>query len=193
MTKEEKAIRNRLQELELDIETGNMLFWNVGNALMHICDEQVYRLTYPTFKEYLSKRWRMSSTTASRYITATITRANLLLNPELEKAIGDITTSISFYIALSKLTLEQQEKVLATLLATNAPLSAYQVQLLAGTQKDDNYYTDLNYKRTIAGIKKMVKDKDLKKFFTRAKKKYNIDIAEDFVTDMTLLIKKLKP
>ena len=51
----------RLAELEPVIERGLNNFVEVGNALIEISDQRLYRETHSTFKEYVEDRWRMTA------------------------------------------------------------------------------------------------------------------------------------
>lgn len=50
----------RLAELEQTIERGLSTFVEVGQALIEIRDNRLYRDSHETFQSYLSQRWRMS-------------------------------------------------------------------------------------------------------------------------------------
>ncbi len=51
------------------IEVGLQTFYDVGHALAHIRDAELYRAHYITFQAYLKERWGLSSSYASRLIT----------------------------------------------------------------------------------------------------------------------------
>ncbi len=62
--------RSRLAELETVIERGQQTFVEVGNALMKIRDQRLYRETYATFETYCRERWGWSRISAYRHIEA---------------------------------------------------------------------------------------------------------------------------
>lgn len=49
--------RQRLGELELEVERGTKAFLAVGRALREICDSRLYRETHPTFEAYVRERF----------------------------------------------------------------------------------------------------------------------------------------
>lgn len=133
-----------LTKLEKVITTHSMSFWEIGFALQIIKEQQLYKLKYPTFREYLEKRWHMTVPAANKMIAATIT-----------------------------------------------PLTSYQVNQAGGNTRDPQYYVHLAYRNTINNIKKMVKDKNLKRFFVSASKTYGTSMQSEFVEDLKTLVTRL--
>ena len=62
--------RSHLAELEAVIERGQQTFIDVGNALMEIRDQRLYRATHATFEAYCKERWGWSRISAYRHIEA---------------------------------------------------------------------------------------------------------------------------
>lgn len=63
-------IEARLAPLERIIERGISTFIEVGQALLKIRDEQLYRASYETFDDYLDARWGVSPAHGYRLIDA---------------------------------------------------------------------------------------------------------------------------
>jgi hypothetical protein len=66
-----------LEQHEAVIERGINTFIEVGEALLHIRDERLYRATHTTFEEYCRERWNMSRPRAYQLIDAANIAANL--------------------------------------------------------------------------------------------------------------------
>jgi hypothetical protein len=64
---------SRLANLEAVIERGRRTFLEVGNALMTIRDEKLYRVTHATWDGYCRDRWGISGRHGYRQIEATRT------------------------------------------------------------------------------------------------------------------------
>jgi hypothetical protein len=77
-----------LAECEAVIQRGVDAFLDVGNALLRIRDEQLYRAEFPTFEEYCLKRWQFTRPNAYRLIAAAKVVGHL-------SPIGDIPSSES--------------------------------------------------------------------------------------------------
>lgn len=180
-----------LTKLEKVITTHSMSFWEIGFALQIIKEQQLYKLKYPTFREYLEKRWHMTVPAANKMIAATMTRVKILTNDALAKKIEKLPLGINFYHAVSKLPEDNQQPVVTQLLATNTPLTSYQVNQAGGNTRDPQYYVHLAYRNTINNIKKMVKDKNLKRFFVSASKTYGTSMQSEFVEDLKTLVTRL--
>lgn len=73
---EEEA--QELEGCEEVIENGLNIWYQVGEALLHIRDNRLYRASHKTFEEYLNERWGMSRSRAHRLIDASQVAANLL-------------------------------------------------------------------------------------------------------------------
>lgn len=69
----------RLTVLEQEIREGLRAFVRVGEALTEIRDEQLYRIEYDSFDEYVRHRWAMSRAHAYRLIDAA--KITSLLSP----------------------------------------------------------------------------------------------------------------
>lgn len=69
--------QNELREHEQTIEQGLKTFVDVGNALLAIREEQLYRVEYGTFDAYCQERWGFVSRQAERLILASRTVQNL--------------------------------------------------------------------------------------------------------------------
>ncbi len=74
LTKPEKSA---LAECEETIERGMGSFVEVGNALLRIRHERLYRAEFGTFQEYCEARWQMSDRHARRMIEAAEVVENL--------------------------------------------------------------------------------------------------------------------
>jgi hypothetical protein len=66
-----------LAECETAIERGLATFVEVGQALLRIRDERLYRSSHKTFEEYCRERWGWSKTHANRQIEAAGVAQNL--------------------------------------------------------------------------------------------------------------------
>lgn len=64
------VVVSRLVELEAVIERGLTTFIEVGQALMEIRDQRLYRAEYATFEDYCSKRWLISRPRAYQLMDA---------------------------------------------------------------------------------------------------------------------------
>jgi len=67
----------RLEQCEAVIERGLQTFVDVGNALLEIRDNRLYRSDYSTFEDYCRERWGFSKRYANYQIEAAKTMANL--------------------------------------------------------------------------------------------------------------------
>ena len=59
-----------LENLESVIERGLNTFVDVGEALLTIRDERLYRSEYPTFEAYCNKRWGIKERRAYQLMDA---------------------------------------------------------------------------------------------------------------------------
>jgi hypothetical protein len=66
-----------LARCETTIEHGLQTFYAVGNALVEIRDERLYRATHRAFEDYCQERWGMTRQHANRLIAAAETVKNL--------------------------------------------------------------------------------------------------------------------
>jgi hypothetical protein len=101
MTATEKT---ELHKLESVIEKGLQTFLDVGNALLSIRDQRLYRGTHTAFDAYCRERWNFSKTQANRFIAASEVAKNLA-------PIGVTPRSESQVRLLSSLPAEKQVKV----------------------------------------------------------------------------------
>lgn len=74
LTKPERSV---LAVCEAEIERGLNNFVEVGNALLRIRNERLYRSEFGTFQEYCESRWDLSKTHANRMIQAAEITENL--------------------------------------------------------------------------------------------------------------------
>ena len=88
----------RLEALESVIDAGMQTFVHVGNALLEIRDNRLYRRTHRTFEEYCRERWEFSSSRARRLIDAAEVVENLksvpmgTLLPSVERQARPLTS-----------------------------------------------------------------------------------------------------
>ena len=61
-----------LDKLEEVIDRGLKTFYEVGEALLMIRDNRLYRVTYATFEEYCQERWQMTRQHVNRLIGAAV-------------------------------------------------------------------------------------------------------------------------
>ncbi len=69
---------DRLTACEETIKAGAKTFIEVGNALLTIRDERLYRREFGTFEDYCNTRWDMGRNRANRLIAAAETVQNLV-------------------------------------------------------------------------------------------------------------------
>ncbi len=96
--------RAELTRCETIIERGLNTFIEVGNALLEIRDNHLYKDTHKTFEDYCKERWSMNRRYANRLIEAS--EIVMSLGP-----IGPKPTHESQVRSLSKLEPEEQRKV----------------------------------------------------------------------------------
>jgi hypothetical protein len=72
---------SRLSECEAIIERGMKTFVDVGNALLEIRENKLYREAFGTFEDYCRERWGMAQGTAYRMIYASEVVRNLRSSP----------------------------------------------------------------------------------------------------------------
>jgi hypothetical protein len=75
-----KPERATLSACEAVIERGLDTFVEVGNALLRIRKERLYRAEFKTFEEYCRKRWQMSHQRADQLIKGAEIAENLTTN-----------------------------------------------------------------------------------------------------------------
>lgn len=73
-----KVEKSALSECEEIVERGLVSFVEVGNALLRIRNERLYRSEFGTFQEYCEARWQMSDRHAGRMIDAAEISAHLV-------------------------------------------------------------------------------------------------------------------
>jgi len=69
--------QTKLAELERVIERNLKTFYEVGNALLQIRDDRLYRATHGTFEEYCKEKWGLKQTRAYQLMDAAKTIGNL--------------------------------------------------------------------------------------------------------------------
>src|SRR6516165_4180442 len=84
----------RLAQLEAIIETGMQTFIQVGNALLEIRNQRLYREQgFSRFEDYCRKRWNMSQPHAQRMIDASEVAHNLIpmgITPQNERQAREL-------------------------------------------------------------------------------------------------------
>jgi hypothetical protein len=119
-----------LQQCEEVIQRGVETFIEVGNALLTIRDQRLYRAEFSTFNEYCQERWGMHRRHADRLVEAADIAENL-------RPIGLIPQSESQVRPLVGLPPEVQKQVWveATLTAPNGKVTAAHVEVIAAPHK----------------------------------------------------------
>ncbi len=103
----------KLAHYEATIKTGVKAFMLVGNALMAIRDEQLWKGEYSSFDDYCERRWKMSQWYAYKTIAA-VEVANRLDNcPKLPESEAQVRP-------LTKVAKEKQADVWNEAVATSA-------------------------------------------------------------------------
>lgn len=74
---------------EQTIERGLKTFTEVGNALLLIRDNRLYRTTYSTFEDYCNERWQLKQSQAYRLMDAAVVVENLKSSPIGELPINE--------------------------------------------------------------------------------------------------------
>lgn len=90
-----KEERELLQKHETTIKKGLNTFVEVGQALLEIRENKLYRIEYKTFEEYCQEKWRMPSRVARRLISSKKTMDNLGPNgpkPIVESQVRPLTS-----------------------------------------------------------------------------------------------------
>jgi hypothetical protein len=94
-----KAEATRLAEAEAKIDRGKTMFIDVGNALMEIRDQRLYRATHRTFRECCEERHGFKDSRARQLILGaeTVTTGNALgyPAPETERQARELRKKIS--------------------------------------------------------------------------------------------------
>ena len=98
--------QKQLTSLEAIIERGKQTYIEVGQALMRIRDERLYRQCYSTFELYCQSRWGFTRHAAHDYIIAVEVAANIVETTQQ-------TPSLSQAAALASLPADQQREVAA--------------------------------------------------------------------------------
>jgi len=99
----------RIIELETIIERGQQTFIEVGNALMEIRDERLYRETHATFEAYCGERWGWTRRVGYQYIEAAQVAGNV------QSTTHSAPPSLTQAVALAPLPPDQQREVAAAL------------------------------------------------------------------------------
>jgi hypothetical protein len=74
-----------LHHLEEIIEKNLQTFYEVGNALLQIRDDRLYRATHKTFEEYCKEKWDIGKSHAHRLMDAAKVIGSLSPNGEVPK------------------------------------------------------------------------------------------------------------
>lgn len=69
--------RHELDRLEAILREGLPTFYAVGDALVAICNQKLYRADYPTFEAYCAQKWNIGRASAYRMIDAANVKKNL--------------------------------------------------------------------------------------------------------------------
>jgi hypothetical protein len=101
-----EAEQNRLRRYEAVIKKGLGTFIAVGNALVAIRDEKLYRATHKTFEMYLNQKWQLQKRHAYRLIAAAQVVENLQ-----QDFTKPLPTSESVARPLAQYTSEQQREI----------------------------------------------------------------------------------
>lgn len=72
-----KSEENVLRECEVIIQKGLSSFFDVGNALLKIRDEKLYRQEFKTFEQYCQNKWQIQRAYAYRLMEASEVVSNL--------------------------------------------------------------------------------------------------------------------
>jgi len=73
--------QNRLLELETTIERGLSTFLEVGQALLEIREQRLYRAAYKDFESYCRERWHFSAHHGARILRSIVVARHLLEGP----------------------------------------------------------------------------------------------------------------
>jgi hypothetical protein len=125
----------RLEALESVIDAGMQTFVHVGNALLEIRDNRLYRNTHRTFEEYCRERWEFSKSHASRLISAAEVVEVLKMSPR-----GDILPAVEKHARpLTSLPPEQQPAVWqrAVETAPNGKITQAHVQAVVDKHREE--------------------------------------------------------
>jgi hypothetical protein len=95
----------RYQQCEQIIERGLNTFVDVGNALLEIRDNKLYRIEYKTFEDYCKERWNISRPRAYQLIEAATVVGNLSTMVDKQIPISERQTR-----PLTKLEPEEQRE-----------------------------------------------------------------------------------
>jgi len=92
LTEREEVLLDKCEQI---IEGGLKAFVEVGNALIEVRDQRLYRAEYHTFEEYLDKRWHISRPRGYQLIGAAQVVNNLSTNgiqipPETERQAREL-------------------------------------------------------------------------------------------------------
>src|SRR5690606_32485692 len=126
------AEADQLADCEAVIAKGLQTFIEVGQALLTIRDNRLYRTSYGTFEEYCRKTWGMSKTHANRVIdSAEVAEVLTPMGVTGERQARELGTTVP--------TSERQARELAPLkdamravLALNRPLTGFRPSRVQG-------------------------------------------------------------
>lgn len=81
---------SELDRCEIVIERGIKTFVAVGNALLKIRDNKLYRTTYGTFEDYCQQRWQLDRTYAHRIMDSARVDAALEASPDSDLGESEV-------------------------------------------------------------------------------------------------------
>jgi hypothetical protein len=98
--------QERLKNCELVIKTGLETFYQVGQALLEIQENKLYRQEFNTFDEYLQGRWNFGSTQAYNFISSAKVISNLKMSTNVDipqnlgqtKYLAQLDDSLQIYV-----------------------------------------------------------------------------------------------
>jgi hypothetical protein len=128
----------KLKECEQIIERGLNTFVDVGNALLEIRDNKLYRIEYPTFEKYCKERWNISKMHAYRLMDSATVIENFKSNQ-----LVTFPTSESQARPLTKLKPEEQREAWQRVIE-NAPDTGITAKLVQSVvdEYDDDYFDE---------------------------------------------------
>lgn len=131
----------RLEALESVIDAGMQTFVHVGNALLEIRDNRLYRNTHRTFEKYCRERWGVNSSRARQLIDA----AEVVENLKSVTIVTLLPATETQARPLTSLPSEQQPAVWqrAVETAPNGKITQAHVQAVVDKHREADVYMDL--------------------------------------------------
>lgn len=124
---DELAQKRTLKQLEAVIESGMQTFIEVGNALLEIRKNRLYRDSFATFEDYCRERWGWRRDYADKQIRAAAVMRNLDVSAPSLHTIVCAPQNEAQARELAQLPPEQQREVAATIDFTKATAKDVQV------------------------------------------------------------------